>query len=1122
MKSKIKVIFSIALFALLVAIVVGGYLILSTNRDRGMQNDGEYSIIVDDSISVYAGDTYTLVPYLIRQDGTVEESRFQYTPSTNDISVSEEGVVSVNSVPDIDEEVKITIFERNTSVSTDVNVNIIGKLTKVLGITFSDADGNKMLVSGEQELVIGETYVIDVVTEPRNIEIKDNCKIKALNSAGNEKEIFEFSYTNTNVAMTVVGLGSGKLQLDITDDDGQSLYTTDFEFSISMEDEELGEEVLLSSNSTLLSKDELAQIENIELSQNISDLESLKYFPSLKTVVLLSEEVMEVANISSKYCYRVKTNLFYEYLASDTWSEYSKCLIPYEETSEELYVVYHNDKTSLVTEGIIFERLENLNVFPTLTYTGYKNSGWLDEDQETVSVAQIKSLVKLNGIHLYAEWEPITYKIVYHVRDFETTNNEETWYYDQKDLLKTPDDLGESISRLGYKFAGWTRNSHSDVYSTNIQYRKDEPISNLTSDDGATIDLYDIWEPIEYTLIFSTVEGMEVLEDLTVKYNTSYTLPTPSRPGYEFKCWKLSSGDILHAGINDPNIEPKLNLSSVDGAEIILTPDFNEITYTIIFKLNGGESPRDLSIYEGARKDLRYTESYTLPYLTKEGSTVYSWHCSNNGKTYGSTDRIVSEFTTACEVTFEAIWTSAIYTINYDCSGGNINGEGYVTSNRFWDDGASLLTPTKTGYTFVKWQDSEHDVEYVPNGEGWTGNLIKSAAENGTQFNLMAVWQVNYYDLKISTGIGTTLTVKVNNEIKADGTHRVAYNSQISVSFSAKTGYSNATCTFTGGTMPAEDKEIITSATINRHKIIIEAANATIKVMNASGDTLSSLDGIAYDTVIKVSVSYSKPNNRSCSCSYNGKNDYYKNQTDYQFNMPDYDVTLYAYSDGCFASGTMILMADGTQKPIEEIQSGDLIMSWNFFTGQLEAMPVSLYWDHGEDFYNVINMEFSNGALIRVITMHGFFDYDLNEFVYISENNYTKYLNHKFVCYASDGSYDVATLDNVYITYEKTGCYSLRSACNDNAFAGGFLTLTVEDVKGFLTYFEVGENLKYDEEKIQADIDKYGLFTYEEWAEYVSYEEFVALNGQYFKILVGKGILKMEDIFTLIEGMREA
>ena len=105
-------------------------------------------------------------------------------------------------------------------------------------------------------------------------------------------------------------------------------------------------------------------------------------------------------------------------------------------------------------------------------------------------------------------------------------------------------------------------------------------------------------------------------------------------------------------------------------------------------------------------------------------------------------------------------------------------------------------------------------------------------------------------------------------------------------------------------------------------------------------------------------------------------------------------------------------------------------------------------------------------------------------------------------------------------SYEYTSCFSLRTACNDNAIVEGFLTLTHEDIPGFLTYFEFGEDYKYDEAKMEADIARYGLYTYDDWKEYVSYEEFLALNGQYLKIAVGKGFLTEEDIIQLIVGMR--
>lgn len=1120
-KNRIIKLLSILVVAILAIAVAIGILLLLKQEDTDKASPS-YSIIVDDEITVYEGDTFTLVPYLVNKDGTVVESRFDYTASDDAISVDIDGVISVNSIPEKD--VQVSIFERNTSTTAEVNVNIVGKLTKVLGITFSDAAGNTMLVSGKQDLRIGDTYVIDVVTEPHNVQIQDYCQLQAFNESGTEKDVFEFTYSKTNVSMTVVGLGAGTLQLDIANDDGQSLYNTDFDFSISMDDEILGEEILNGTNSTLLSKDELRNIETVELSQDVSDLEDLQYLTSLKTIEFLSDEVMDVFNISQSYCYRIKADIFKDYIDSDIWSDYIKCIIPYEENTEELYVVYHNSKTASGNEDITYERLENLSSFPIYIYEGYTNSKWLDGQDVEVSVSQIKSSVKLNGIHLYAGWEPIKYKVVYHIRDDYGTNHEDTlyeddWYYDQEDLLKTPIDLGDSISRKGYKFAGWSRNVNSSVFSTNIQYRKDEPVSNLTSEAGATIDLYDIWEPIEYTLIFSTVEGMEVLEDMAVKYNTSYTLPTPSRPGYEFIYWKLANGGTLNAGINDPNNNPQFNLSSLDGEEIILTPEFNEITYTIKFKLNGGHADHDLSIVEGYKKSLRYTESYTLPHLTREGYTVYSWYCDSNHKTYGSVDRIVGEFTTTCEVTFEAIWTSAVYTINYDCNGGNLNGEGYVTSNRFWDDGASLLIPTRTGYSFVKWQDSEHNVEYMPNGEGWASNLIKSEAESGAQFNLKAVWEINYYDLKISTGTGTTLTVKVNNEIKADGTHRVAYNSTITVSYSANTGYSNATCTFSGGTMPAKNQDIISSATINRHSVTISIGGGSYMTVNIGGASYSSsqtVSNIAYGTPISVSSYGANSGYQDAwySCGYSS--------------MPDYDITISSGAtetpqpqSSCFAKGTMLMLSDGASVAVENLKINDFILTFDHSTGQyVENRILYTYYDYG--FTPSIELYFSNNAFIELLNVgHGLFDITLNRYVLINADNVHEYVGHEFL-YTNFLRDTFATtsvkLETYKVSEKLIERYDIVTESTLNHIANGLLACS-DTLVGICNMFKFDDDFTYDLAQLEIDIETYGLYTYDEWSEYLSYEDFVAFNGAYFKIAVGKGLITIEEIFSLLNDL---
>ena len=80
----------------------------------------------------------------------------------------------------------------------------------------------------------------------------------------------------------------------------------------------------------------------------------------------------------------------------------------------------------------------------------------------------------------------------------------------------------------------------------------------------------------------------------------------------------------------------------------------------------------------------------------------------------------------------------------------------------------------------------------------------------------------------------------------------------------------------------------------------------------------------------------------------------------------------------------------------------------------------------------------------------------------------------------------------------------------------GMFSLTIPHYDGWFDYFEIGEDMKYDEEKMQADIEKYGLYTYEDFADYLTYEQFVGFNVQYFKIAVGKGTYTYEEILDLI------
>ena len=228
-----------------------------------------------------------------------------------------------------------------------------------------------------------------------------------------------------------------------------------------------------------------------------------------------------------------------------------------------------------------------------------------------------------------------------------------------------------------------------------------------------------------------------------------------------------------------------------------------------------------------------------------------------------------------------------------------------------------------------------------------------------------------------------------------------------------------------------------------------------------------------------------------------------------------YSFTAMTYQSGCFATGTLITLADGTQKPVEQITFGDKILAWDFYTGTYVEQDVALLVFHGENVHTVANTVYSDGTVLRTIGKHGLFDYDLNKFVYITPEDCKDYIGHTFVKYNPDGSYDLVTMTDAYVTSENTGAYSITSAGTANAFAQGILTLCPPEE--FYNWMEMGDKLRYDLEGFNADVEKYGLYDYEVFKDYATYEQFVAFNGAYLKIPVEKGIMTFEHIIELIE-----
>ena len=224
---------------------------------------------------------------------------------------------------------------------------------------------------------------------------------------------------------------------------------------------------------------------------------------------------------------------------------------------------------------------------------------------------------------------------------------------------------------------------------------------------------------------------------------------------------------------------------------------------------------------------------------------------------------------------------------------------------------------------------------------------------------------------------------------------------------------------------------------------------------------------------------------------------------------------------GCVAPGTMITLADGTQKAVEELTGDEMLLVWNMETGTYDSAPILFIDSEQIGHYEVIEATFSDGTTVEIISEHGFWDTDLNRYVYL-DGNADDYIGHTFIKKNGNG-YAEVTLTDVEISTEVTTAYSPVTYGRLCYYVNGMLSMP-GGVTGLMNIFEVDpETLAIDEEAYAEDIAEYGLFTYEEFYELfpIPEEIYEAFNGKYMKVSVGKGLITYEEIGALIERYAE-
>ena len=328
------------------------------------------------------------------------------------------------------------------------------------------------------------------------------------------------------------------------------------------------------------------------------------------------------------------------------------------------------------------------------TNPGYTFDGWYIDGVKRGELEIYRFNMPLKNMTVSAEWDLITYNVTYTLNGGSNSSYNPKTYNVENDIdLYNP-------SRTGYTFDGWTLNGKKVISIGN----------GMTGD----ITLVANWSPIHYSISLNP-NGGELEETVfETDYNQSYSLPTPTRLGYNFTGWRSNSGSVSLSGT-----WKYTNVTQ-------LTAQWSIINYKITYELNGGtNSSNNPSSYN-------VNNSINFDNPTKIGYTFLGW--------YDSDDNLVTniEVGSTGEITLTAHWNDGDrYVVELNPNGGDLENESIEVQ---YDHDYSLPEPYRKGYTFDGWFSESTK---IASEDVWNYTNIASLEAHWSIINYAIVYELN-------------------------------------------------------------------------------------------------------------------------------------------------------------------------------------------------------------------------------------------------------------------------------------------------------------------------------------------------------------------------------------------
>ena len=338
------------------------------------------------------------------------------------------------------------------------------------------------------------------------------------------------------------------------------------------------------------------------------------------------------------------------------------------------------------------------------TRTGYTFNGWTVSKNLTLSGNKI-TLKVAGDATVTAKWTKNTYNVYYKNGNNDVLLSTTACKYDEfctLDFTKFKPGKGEELDHVEGSINGVTSTIGDKVF-------------NLIADANGKFYVTPVYSKIPYTVTYNLNGGSVVNPNASViTYGTTLTLLAPSREGYTFDGWEVTSGS---ANVTNNSV------ALTAAGDISLRAKWTVKSFNINFDLNGG-----------SRNVLPVTCTYiscTLPDETpvKTGFEFDGW--MYNEAVYDAGDSITLDASGL--ITFVAKWVNAdVYKIKYDLNGGTFDGAPVTTF--IVGDSFALTEPDKKGYTFDGWYDSAD--RKIENVSGRNTDISVKAKWNAISYNV--------------------------------------------------------------------------------------------------------------------------------------------------------------------------------------------------------------------------------------------------------------------------------------------------------------------------------------------------------------------------------------------------